>query len=132
MNIFFLCILTTTLITICVPNQFVNNAAWLEAEWENNGLCYTSKPQNSTYTTWSINENAKRIIEKAQISINSSKRYVILTNDTNTIEYHILKLENEQLELKIIKSKQLQKSIILTHIQKKKFKSIGSFYNDYV
>lgn len=79
-----------------------NNSAWLQGNWQNSTVDYTFKPQNTDFKEWSIKCEGKTTLKPARVSVNSSKKRVIMTDDRNSIEYHAIRIGRDQLRLKVM------------------------------
>ncbi|WP_438731241.1 hypothetical protein [Enterococcus sp. AZ128] len=52
-------------------------------------------------------------MEDAQVAANSTKRNIVLAKSGSNTEYHIIKLDNEHLELQIFNNKKMIKKMEL-------------------
>lgn len=95
----------------------VNNPTWLEGTWSDNSEQYSIKAKNEDRKYWNIKQNGFILMRNAQIAANSSKGNIILTRDGSQTEYHIIKLEDDQLELQIFNNQKKIKTMKLNKVE---------------
>lgn len=86
-----------------INSQLVNNMAWLQGNWENGEVDYSLKVKDKQFRTWVVKKDGDTVLENATVSAASKKKYIILTDDFNTVEYHIIKINRHSIELKLKK-----------------------------
>ncbi|MDT2570467.1 hypothetical protein P7D97_02480 [Enterococcus raffinosus] len=80
-----------------------NNSAWLQGNWTNQSVNYSFKAQNKNFTDWTIKRKGALALKKARVAVNSTKKEVVMTDDGNTIEYHVIRTGRKQLRLEIVR-----------------------------
>lgn len=94
----------------------VNNPTWLEGTWTHHSEQYSIKAKNEDRKHWNIKQNGFILMKDAQIAANSSKGNIILTRDGSQTEYHISKIDKDQLKLQIFNNQKKIKTMKLQRV----------------
>lgn len=95
----------------------VNNPTWLEGTWSNKSEQYSIMAKNDDHKYWNIRQNGYILMKNAKISASSSKDKIVLTREDSQTEYHISKLDKEQLEMHIFNNKKKIKTMKLQKVE---------------
>lgn len=96
-----------------ISTHTANNAMWVEGTWSNHSEKYSIKAKNKKCKFWNVKQNGYILMEDAQVAANSTKRNIVLAKSGSNTEYHIIKLDNEHLELQIFNNKKMIKTMEL-------------------
>ena len=95
-----------------------NNAAWLEGSWSNKSISYSFKAKNEHCREWNIKEDDHSLLTNGLIAVNSNKKNIVLAKNGSLTEYHLTKLNKQQIELRIINDGRQTEKIKLSRDQK--------------
>ena len=107
-----LAVLTVLLLFIIIQRATLNNSAWLQGNWTNQSVDYSFKA-NKGFTKWAIKRKGLFVLKHAWVTVNSNKKRIILTDDGNTVEYQVTKLDRNHLKLEIMKNGKSKNSLKL-------------------
>lgn len=97
-------VVVAILVLLTIINKVTpNNSAWLQGNWTNQSVNYSFKAQNKNFTDWTIKRKGALALKKARVAVNSTKKEVVMTDDGNTIEYHVIRTGRKQLRLEIVR-----------------------------
>ena len=108
-----LAVLTVLLLLIIIQRATLNNSAWLQGNWTNQSVDYSFKAKNKGFTKWAIKRKGLFVLKHAWVTVNSNKKRIILTDDGNTVEYQVTKLDRNHLKLEIMKNGKSKNSLKL-------------------
>lgn len=99
-----LAVLAFLLLLTVIQQSTLNNSAWLQGDWRNQSVDYSFKAKNKGFTNWSIKCKGALALKQARITVNSNRKRIIMTDDGNTVEYQVTKLDRNHLKLELMKN----------------------------
>ena len=85
-----------------------------KGNWTNQSVDYSFKDlKNKGFTKWAIKRKGLFVLKHAWVTVNSNKKRIILTDDGNTVEYQVTKLDRNHLKLEIMKNGKSKNSLKL-------------------
>lgn len=97
-------VLAFLLLLTVIQQSTLNNSAWLQGDWRNQSVDYSFKAKNKSFTNWSIKCKGALTLKQARITVNSNRKRIIMTDDGNTVEYQVTKLDRNHLKLEVMKN----------------------------